>query len=89
MAALAKIDWTEVESGNVQEVGYHEPTKTLVVRFHNGGLYSYDQATKDTFLNLVHAESVGRYLNNVVKVFHPNYHKWNDETEIIDHINSL
>lgn len=86
MTKIEQIAWTEVESGNVKQVAYHPESETLMVRFHNGGLYSYDSADETTFVGLLSAASVGRYLNNVVKVLH-TYVKWNSEPELIAYLN--
>ena len=61
--------WTNVDSSNVQSVAYDDHTKTLCVRFLNGGLYSYNDVSHEVYTDLVHAESVGRYLNKYVKGF--------------------
>jgi hypothetical protein len=80
--AQPKLAWTEVDSSNVRAVAYDEPTKLMVVRFHNGGLYSYEDVGMDVYVDLVHAESVGKYLNQMVKGIYP-YAKWNNEEEVI------
>lgn len=79
---MAQLNWTEVDSSNVRRVGYHEETATLCVEFHNGGLYTYECVDNETFVSMVHAESVGRYLNNVVKVLHP-YTKFNTHEDLL------
>lgn len=80
MAEVALI-WTDVDSSNVKRVALHEVSKTLCVQFHNGGLYGYHDVGNDTYVELVHAESVGKYLNSVVKALHP-FTKFNDEHEM-------
>lgn len=66
--------WTETDSTNVKRVAYHDNTQSLCVEFHNGGLYSYADVTEDIYVALVHAPSVGQYLNMVVKGMHPYEH---------------
>lgn len=83
-----KIDWTEVDSTNVHSVAYHGPSENLLVRFKNGGLYSYKGADNSHFVNMVHSQSVGKYLASVVKVLLP-YTKWADEAELIEHLSSV
>lgn len=85
MPEALKLDWTDVGSSNVKSVAYHEPTENLIVRFHNGGLYSYKGADHEHFVALVHAPSVGRYMANVIKVLLP-YTKWSDEAELIEYL---
>lgn len=81
----AQLAWTEVTSSNVRQVAYHEPTKTLAVRFNGGGLYSYMEAAEDTYQDLLNAVSVGRYLNEVVKVQHA-YTRWESEADLLNHL---
>ncbi len=81
MASPALV-WTEIDSSNVQSVAYHEDTNNLCVQFKGGGLYSYSGVDHETYVSLVHAESVGRYLNSVIKVMYP-YTKWSDEQEFL------
>lgn len=78
----AHLAWTEVDSSNVRQVAYHEPSKTLAVRFNGGGLYSYMNAEEETFTELINAVSVGQYLNSVVKVQHA-YSRWESEADLI------
>lgn len=80
---MAKLDWIDVDSSNVSRVAYHEDTETLAVQFHNGGLYTYSDVSEHTYQNLIGADSVGKYLNNVVKVLHP-YTKWDDQDELLN-----
>lgn len=82
----AVLAWTDVDSSNVHQVAYHKPTKTLAVRFLNGGLYSYMEADEETFTGLVNAVSVGQYLNSVIKQNHA-YTRWVSDAELIDHLN--
>jgi hypothetical protein len=57
----------KVESSNVAEVGYDADSETLVVLFHNGGMYAYDGVPATTFDQMVGAESVGKFFNTNVK----------------------
>jgi hypothetical protein len=66
-----KIKLIPVNSSNVAAVGYDEASKTLAVQFHNHGrgneIYHYTGVPKSTFEALRDAESVGKYLNAVIK----------------------
>lgn len=81
---LQKIDWTEVESSNVEAVSHSD--EHLIVRFKNGSLYSYEGVDEEVFYDLANAESVGKYLARVVKTTYP-YQKWESEAELIDYLN--
>lgn len=85
MSPLGRIAWQDVESSNIQSVFYHDRTKTICVRFLNGGLYSYIGADYDIYMNLVHAPSVGKYLHFVVKAL--PFTRWDSEAELIEHLN--
>lgn len=79
------IKWTDTpDSSNVSRVFYHEPTQTIGVQFVSGGLYSYLGATEEIYENLVHAPSVGKYLNDVIKSF--PYTRWESEMELSNYL---
>lgn len=81
-----KLDWTETpSSSNVHSVAYDKDTETLAVRFLNGGLYSYAGVGLEVFTGLVHAASVGRYLNTVIKGVNP-YTLHVSESDLIEHV---
>jgi hypothetical protein len=83
-----KLAWTEVDSSNVKSIAYHDQTETLCVLFNNGGLYSYSQVDQEVYVSLVHAESVGRYLNNAIKGVFP-YQRWSSELELLESISAV
>lgn len=83
--AQTKLTWTDVGSSNVQSVTYHPESRTLGVLFTNGGLYSYDGVEEDVYVSMVHAESVGRYLNQMVKGRYA-YLRWFSEQELLAHM---
>lgn len=71
MLQQQKLEWTDVDSSNIEAVAYHDESSTLAVRFKGGALYTYKGVDSETHVALVHAESVGRYLNQVIKVNFP------------------
>lgn len=82
---LAEIPWDQVEdSSNVHSLYRHEDG-TICVRFKGGGIYTYMGAPEAVYMDLRYAESVGRYLNQVVKAY--PYTRWDTEHELIDHLN--
>lgn len=80
--AQPKLAWTEVDSSNVEAVAFDEETGIMPVRFHNGGLYSYEGVDMDVYVDLIHAESVGKYLNQAVKGVY-EFTKWDSEAELL------
>lgn len=75
------IKWETVDSSNVRRVAYDEKSQTVCVEFHNGGLYTYAGVDYDVYMGLVGSESVGKYLNNVIKMY--PYVKFNSEDELL------
>jgi hypothetical protein len=61
------IPRVEVDSSNVAEVGHDVGTDTLVVLFHNSGMYAYDDVPRSTYDEMIAAESVGKFFNTRVK----------------------
>jgi len=63
--------WIQVESSNIDAIA-HQHDK-LFVRFRSGAEYVYDGVTKDTFREIVEAESIGSRFHHLVKK-HPDIH---------------
>lgn len=61
------MEMTNVDSSNVEAVGYDEDSSTLQVEFKNGGTYQYFDVPENVFIGLRDAESVGRYLVSTIK----------------------
>lgn len=74
--------WNEIDSSNVKAIAYVEDSRTLMVEFAHGGFYTYDGVERDHYVDLVHAESVGRYLNQVIKALYP-YRKFSSRDELV------
>lgn len=58
---------TDVDSSMLNSVGYDEKKKTLEVEFNHGGIYEYYDVEKETFDDLINADSLGRYFINNIK----------------------
>lgn len=56
-----------VNSSNVEAVGYDPAEREIYVRFLSGRTYAYGDADATTFEELRTADSVGSYLNRVLK----------------------
>ena len=57
-----------VKSSNVRAVGYDLETKTLQVEFMSGGIYQYAGVPPEMYTDLLSAESVGRYVSQVLRL---------------------
>jgi hypothetical protein len=51
----------------VKAVGYDEENKTLTVKFKSGGIYQYEGVQPEMYVDLLAAESVGRFVSQVVR----------------------
>jgi len=81
------IKWKQVDSSNVDAVAYDEATQTMCVKFLGGGLYSYEAVGIGIFTSLENADSVGGFLNRVIKPYF-SYNKWVSEADLLEHINT-
>jgi hypothetical protein len=67
------IPLVNVESSQIQAVGYHPESQTLAVRFHprgdqkTGATYHYPNVPAETYVALRDAESVGRYFGSNIR----------------------
>ncbi len=61
------MDMTNVDSSNVEAVGYDEDSSTLQIEFKDGSMYQYFDVSEDVFIGLRDTDSVGGYLNSVIK----------------------
>ena len=64
------MHWINVESSNIERVGFDPEKNDLFVKFLSGGTYSYADVDEDIFDNFVRAESKGKYFLDYVK---PDY----------------
>ncbi len=61
------INWTKVQSSNIDSIAYDEATKTAYVKFNNGSSHSYADVPKDLFEQFSSAESKGSFFNESIK----------------------
>lgn len=59
-----------VESTSVTSMGYDPRSATLEVEFASGGVYRYFSVPPATYQRLCAAESIGRFVNGVIKPHH-------------------
>ena len=67
--ATNEFAWTMVGviSSNLKSAGYKPATKTLRILFQNGGVYQYSPITREEYMSLIKAESVGKFFNENIK----------------------
>lgn len=61
------MQMTSVQSSQIAEVGYDEATRTLRIRFHSGGTWSYAGVPAQTHRTLVTTDSVGSFFHRHVR----------------------
>lgn len=64
------MEFTQLQSTNLQSAGYDPETQVLQVNFVKGYGYRYLNVPEMVFQNLISAESAGRFFNaNIQHVF--------------------
>jgi hypothetical protein len=64
------MNMTPVKSSAIAEVGHDPETRLLRLAFRSGRVYEYFDVPPDVYEDLLNAESVGEFVNRVIK---PNY----------------
>ncbi len=65
------MDMVNVNSSNIQAIGYDDEEEVLAIEFHSGMLYHYSGVSQTTFEELRDASSVGRYFNTNIRGDYP------------------
>lgn len=55
------MEYTPVNSTNIEAVGYDNESETLGVRFHSGATYHHKEVPHEKYGGLLTAESPGAY----------------------------
>jgi hypothetical protein len=64
------VDRVRVSSTSVVSVGYDSERAELEIEFVGGGVYRYLDVPPETAIELLRAESIGRFVNSRVKPVH-------------------
>jgi hypothetical protein len=56
-----------VSSSSLAEIGYHPPSQTLEVMFHDGRLYQYFDVPRRVYEAFIGASSIGTFFNKEIK----------------------
>lgn len=59
--------WEAAQSSNILKVGYDEAAKMLVVMFHSGATYQYDNVPKEIYETFKENRFSGRCLSATIK----------------------
>ena len=60
----------EVDSSNIDAVGYDETTQTLEIEFRNG-VYQYEDVPEDVYEDLMGADSIGGFFHECIRDVYP------------------
>jgi len=69
--ALADVEFFDVESSNVAQIGFDDEDMSLYVRFMNGALYVYEGVPPDVWEQLMQTTSKGRFIHTDLKNIYP------------------
>jgi hypothetical protein len=64
---LSEVIWQEVDSSNITAIAYHEESKQILVRFKDGGEYSYEDCDLPLYERFKGAPSVGKFFYANIK----------------------
>jgi hypothetical protein len=59
-----------VRSSSIRRVGYEVDQRILYVQFIDGDLYGYFDVPVGDFIDLLHAESIGWFVNKRIKSYY-------------------
>ena len=62
-----RVKMIPVQSSNIEKVGYSEDKGSLFVRFHNGGIWTYNPVDQSVYNEMMAAESIGSYFVKNIK----------------------
>lgn len=57
----------QVNSSDLEEIGYDADTSTLVVEFKSGNTYRYSEVPQSVYDDLINSSSIGKYFNQFIK----------------------
>lgn len=69
--SLEEVDFYDVESSNVAEIGYDGDEMVLYVRFNKGALYYYEGVPPDVWEQFLYTDSKGRFIHTDLKGRYP------------------
>jgi KTSC domain len=59
-----------VDSSSVRSIGYEEERSILYVQFNDGDVYEYFGVPTGDFIDLLHTESIGWFVNKQIKPYY-------------------
>jgi len=69
-----KLNRIPVDSSMIEAAAYDKKSNTLYLQFLNTGkVFAYEEVPEDTFQELLHADSVGRFVRSEIKGLYAGY----------------
>ena len=59
--------WHDVDSSLIEKLAYNEENELLIVKFKEGGIYSYHGVPRKTFEKMMVAASVGSFFARQIR----------------------
>lgn len=70
------MDRVPVNSTQLTSIGYDQVTSTLEVEFRKGGVYQYFDVSPQTHRQLMTAQSIGTYFNDMIREMGLSYQRF-------------
>ena len=67
------MEMIDVESSNLDSIGYDEPTREMNIAFNDGSLYAYYNVPPDIWNGFQNASSAGQYFHQNIKGKYEHY----------------
>lgn len=61
------MDMHDVDSSNLQRVGYDPEDRTLAIEFKNGDTYNYEEVPEFVYEELMRSSSLGTYFHQNIR----------------------
>lgn len=67
MEKIQNLKMTEVNSSQINSIGYSEENKILAIEFKGGAIYYYSSVPKEVYEEMLKSESPGKFLHSNIK----------------------
>ena len=64
---LLKVPRIQVKSSHIKSIGYEGDSRTVIVEFKQGAIWSYSPITQQGFTEFTDADSKGKYFDEKIK----------------------
>lgn len=64
---MKELNLKDVQSSNIEKIGYNEEFKNLYIKYKSGRVYAFENVPKELYESLDKAESKGSFMNSNIK----------------------